>query len=77
MIATVGMGYVGLLLMLRFSEKGYRVIGIDIDQSKVERLDRGESYIQHISGPRRSPVRSNVGLRPPPISGWHGAPGRW
>jgi len=47
-IAIVGMGYVGLPLMLRFSEVGYRVIGIDIDASKVEQLNRGESYIQHI-----------------------------
>ena len=47
-IAIVGMGYVGLPLMLRFSEVGYRVIGIDIDASKVEQLNRGQSYIQHI-----------------------------
>ena len=47
-IAIVGMGYVGLPLMLRLSEVGYRVIGIDIDASKVEQLNRGESYIQHI-----------------------------
>jgi UDP-N-acetyl-D-glucosamine dehydrogenase len=47
-VAIVGMGYVGLPLMLRFSEVGYRVIGIDIDPAKVERLNRGESYIAHI-----------------------------
>jgi UDP-N-acetyl-D-glucosamine dehydrogenase len=47
-IGIVGMGYVGLPLMLRYSEVGYRVIGIDIDRAKVERLNRGESYIQHI-----------------------------
>ena len=48
-IGIIGMGYVGLPLMLRFSEVGYRVIGIDIDQSKVDRLNRGDSYIQHIA----------------------------
>ncbi len=47
-VAIVGMGYVGLPLMLRFSEVGYKVIGVDIDASKVERLNRGESYIEHI-----------------------------
>lgn len=47
-IGIIGMGYVGLPLMIRFSEVGYRVIGIDIDASKVERLNHGESYIQHI-----------------------------
>lgn len=49
-IGIVGMGYVGLPLMLRFSEVGYPVIGIDIDADKVARLNRGESYIQHIPG---------------------------
>lgn len=49
-IGIVGMGYVGLPLMLRFSEVGYPVIGIDIDGDKVSRLNRGESYIQHIPG---------------------------
>ena len=47
-IAIVGMGYVGLPLMLRFSELGYKVIGIDIDAPKVNLLNRGESYIEHI-----------------------------
>ena len=47
-VAIVGMGYVGLPLMLRFSEVGFKVIGVDIDAAKVERLNRGESYIEHI-----------------------------
>jgi UDP-N-acetyl-D-glucosamine dehydrogenase len=48
-ISVIGLGYVGLPLMLRFVEVGYRVIGIDIDPTKVERLLRGESYIEHIA----------------------------
>ncbi len=47
-VGIVGLGYVGLPLMLRFAEVGYRVIGIDVDPSKVERLQKGESYIEHI-----------------------------
>lgn len=47
-IGVVGLGYVGLPLMLRYSEVGFRVLGIDIDTEKVSRLNRGESYIQHI-----------------------------
>jgi len=47
-IGIVGLGYVGLPLMLRFSEVGYRVIGFDIDRDKVERLAAGQSYIEHI-----------------------------
>lgn len=47
-IGIVGLGYVGLPLMMRFSEVGYRVLGIDIDAEKVKKLNRGESYIEHI-----------------------------
>lgn len=49
-IAVVGLGYVGLPLVLRYSEVGYKVIGLDVDNAKVERLMRGESYIEHIAG---------------------------
>ncbi len=48
-IAIIGMGYVGLPLMIRFNEVGYKVIGIDIDPAKVEKLNIGRSYIEHIS----------------------------
>lgn len=48
-IGIVGLGYVGLPLMLRFTEAGYRVIGFDIDQAKVDVLNKGVSYIKHIS----------------------------
>jgi len=47
-IGIVGLGYVGLPLMLRYIEVGYKVIGFDIDQSKVDALSKGESYIEHI-----------------------------
>ena len=48
-IGVVGLGYVGLPLVLRYCDVGYRVIGFDIDSGKVEVLKRGESYIEHIS----------------------------
>jgi UDP-N-acetyl-D-glucosamine dehydrogenase len=48
-IGIVGLGYVGLPLTLRYCEVGYRVVGFDIDQGKVNLLTRGESYIEHIS----------------------------
>jgi UDP-N-acetyl-D-glucosamine dehydrogenase len=35
--------------MLRYIEVGYKVIGFDIDQSKVDSLSSGRSYIEHIS----------------------------
>ena len=45
---VVGLGYVGLPLTQLFANRGFRVIGIDIDNKKTERLMRGESYIRHI-----------------------------
>lgn len=47
-IGVIGLGYVGLPLMLRFVESGFRVLGIDIDSDKVSKLTQGESYIEHI-----------------------------
>lgn len=47
-IGIIGLGYVGLPLMLRYSAIGYRVIGIDIDAGKVDQLNAGKSYIEHI-----------------------------
>jgi UDP-N-acetyl-D-glucosamine dehydrogenase len=48
-IGIVGLGYVGLPLMLRFSEVGFSVLGFDIDLEKVSALNSGRSYIEHIS----------------------------
>jgi len=47
-IGIVGMGYVGLPLALRFAEAGFKVIGFDIDQSKVDAINVGRSYIKHL-----------------------------
>ncbi len=49
MIAIVGLGYVGLPLSLQFCRKGNKVLGLDIDDNKVEKLNRGESFIHHIA----------------------------
>lgn len=57
-ISIVGLGYVGLPLMLRFAEQGYRVIGIDVDQYKNEAINQGRSYIEHISSEKISQLKS-------------------
>ncbi|HNV88885.1 MAG TPA: nucleotide sugar dehydrogenase [Methylotenera sp.] len=48
-IGIVGLGYVGLPLVLRYTEVGYKVLGFDIDKVKVSSLNQGLSYIEHIS----------------------------
>jgi len=47
-IGIIGCGYVGLPLALRFADVGHRVTGFDLDQSKADKLNAGQSYIQHI-----------------------------
>ena len=56
-IGIVGLGYVGLPLMLAYTAKGYRCIGFDIDQTKIDCLERGESYIEHIDS---APIKDAV-----------------
>ncbi|MDR2366521.1 MAG: nucleotide sugar dehydrogenase [Deltaproteobacteria bacterium] len=48
-VAVVGLGYVGLPLALSFAEVGFQVLGLDVDEAKVKKIGRRESYIGHIS----------------------------
>ena len=45
-IAVIGLGYIGLPTAVVFAQKGYRVIGVDIDAKKVEAVNAGRSYIR-------------------------------
>lgn len=47
-IGVVGLGYVGLPLGLGFVQKGIKVIGLDVDSSKIREINEGRSYIEHI-----------------------------
>ena len=47
--AVIGLGYVGLPLSLQFARSGVVVLGLDIDAVKVDALNRGRSYIKHIT----------------------------
>src|SRR4030095_10418810 len=49
-ICIVGLGYVGLPLAIQFARSGAKVIGLDVDRSKVDQVNRGRSYIKHIAG---------------------------
>jgi UDP-N-acetyl-D-glucosamine dehydrogenase len=48
-IGIVGLGYVGLPLTRAFIDKGFNVVGFDIDKVKIDSLVKGKSYISHIS----------------------------
>ncbi|WNF45448.1 UDP-N-acetyl-D-glucosamine 6-dehydrogenase [Pseudomonas sp. SG20056] len=58
-IGIVGLGYVGLPLMLRYNSIGFRVLGIDIDESKVTKLNVGQSYIEHIPAEKIAAARAS------------------
>jgi UDP-N-acetyl-D-glucosamine dehydrogenase len=48
-VGVIGLGYVGLPLVKLLLIEGFRVTGFDIDPKKVSSLNRGRSYIRHIS----------------------------
>ncbi len=47
-IGIVGLGYVGLPLALQFAKSGVTVVGLDVDQKKIDAINAGQSYIEHI-----------------------------
>ena len=46
-IGVIGLGYVGLPIVIKFSLAGFKVIGIDTDIEKVDLLNNGKSYLHH------------------------------
>ena len=47
-VSVLGLGYVGLPLAVVFAEAGFKVIGVDPIQGKVDALNRGESYVMDV-----------------------------
>ncbi len=48
-VSVIGLGYVGLPLAVAFAEAGFRVVGIDTNQERVNELNRGISYVQDVA----------------------------
>lgn len=48
-IAIVGLGYVGLPLALQFARRGIKVLGLDIDTKKIDKIHSGKTYMMHVS----------------------------
>lgn len=48
-IGVLGLGYVGLPLAQAFCRQGFKVLGFDVSEFKVNKLSEGKSYIKHIS----------------------------
>ena len=58
-VGVIGLGYVGLPLLLRFGEAGFRVIGFDVDSGKVAELNAGRTYMGHIEETRVLKLRES------------------
>ena len=62
-VSVLGLGYVGLPLAVEFSRAGFDVVGIDVQQSKVDRFNRGESYIKDVKDSVFEPLVRSGKLR--------------
>jgi UDP-N-acetyl-D-glucosamine dehydrogenase len=61
-VGIIGLGYVGLPLALAFTERGFEVIGFDIDPAKIAAIECGECYIRHLDQDRVRRAVSSGGL---------------
>src|SRR5207253_2159181 len=50
LIGIVGLGYVGLPLAMEFARVGFRVLGFDVSNNVVDRLNQGRSHVQDVPG---------------------------
>ena len=48
-VGVIGLGYVGLPLAVEFARAGLKVIGFDLDKSRVDKINNGKSYIADVS----------------------------
>jgi UDP-N-acetyl-D-glucosamine dehydrogenase len=47
-VGVIGLGYVGLPLVVEFARNGFAAVGFEVNQSKADRINAGESYIGDI-----------------------------
>lgn len=68
-IGVIGLGYVGLPLVVEFAKAGFRVVGIEVDPTKVRNVNAGKSYIEDIPTRQLAPlvrkglVRAQLGFK--------------
>ena len=58
-IGIIGLGYVGLPLARAFCQQNIKTIGFDIDQTKIDIIESGRSYIKHIGEDTVQKMRAN------------------
>jgi len=45
-VCVIGLGYVGVPLAVASAQAGFNVLGVDVDVSKVDRINRGVCYVE-------------------------------
>lgn len=63
-LVVVGQGYVGLPVAIRAVQAGFQVTGFDIDEARVEMLERGESFVGDVSDLELSAALAGGRYRP-------------
>ncbi len=53
-VGVIGLGYVGLPLALAMTDAGYEVVGVDIDEDRIESLSDRRSYVNDVDNERVS-----------------------
>ena len=61
-VGIVGLGYVGLPLSHACLKAGYKVVGFDIDQRKIDAIKAGKPYIVHLGQDFFDYLKSNDGF---------------
>ena len=58
-VGIIGLGYVGLPLAVEFAKAGFSVTGLDVQESKVARLNQGDSYVPDVPSSALAPLVNN------------------
>jgi UDP-N-acetyl-D-glucosamine dehydrogenase len=62
-VGVLGLGYVGLPLAVEFAKAGFDVVGIDVQQAKVDQFNTGSSYIKDVPDSTFRPLIKSGKLR--------------
>ncbi len=63
-IVVAGLGYVGLPLAVRAAQAGHRVVGYDVNATRVEQLASGESYVEDVPAAQLAAVLADGSFLP-------------
>jgi UDP-N-acetyl-D-glucosamine dehydrogenase len=63
-VVVIGQGYVGLPVATRAAEVGFEVVGFDVDATRVDRLQAGQSFIEDVTDERLAAVLHAGAYRP-------------